>query len=103
MAAILFKLQCVNVSVSFFPFQGGKFECLKCGFMASRKDSLKRHIKAVHLQIRDYQCRICGKCFSQSQHLVRHHVVHMPYRTDNAVNTPYRTNDNAEHMPYRTW
>ena len=47
--------------------------CEHCGQVYKRRTHLNRHIKIVHLQIRNHKCDICDKRF-RSQKDVRNHI-----------------------------
>ena len=49
-----------------------KIQCEQCEYSAKSKQALKFHSDAVHLGLRPYQCEVCGKSFTQSQHLLTH-------------------------------
>jgi len=46
--------------------------CQICGKVFSRVDSLTRHIKSVHLQIKKHQCHLCQKLFTRKEYLFSH-------------------------------
>ena len=46
--------------------------CEQCGKRFPRLDRLKRHIKTVHEQQRDFECGVCRKRFASQYHLDRH-------------------------------
>ena len=49
------------------------------------KDSLKRHVDAFHLNIKKFECEVCGKRFSQKVYLTEHSNLHtgeLPYACD---------------------
>ena len=48
-----------------------KHVCSECGYAASQKVNLKKHIEAVHKKIR-HPCGQCGQAFSQKGDLKRH-------------------------------
>jgi len=52
--------------------------CGTSGVIFSRKHDLKRHIKAVHLVERNFECSVCGAKFARRQHLDTHNkAVHL--------------------------
>lgn len=46
-------------------------ECEHCDRVFNRRDTLKRHIKTVHLKVK-HACDICGRKFSTSHSKIRH-------------------------------
>lgn len=56
------------------------FKCHLCPATSSRKDSLQRHIKAVHEERRNYSCSFCEKKYASVHGLKRHveakHPIH---------------------------
>ena len=38
----------------------------------SRKDHLAKHVSAVHMKVRPFECHTCGQKFSQKHHLRAH-------------------------------
>ena len=47
-------------------------KCDTCKYETNRGLLMNRHIKAVHLQIKDHVCEICGFATSQKGHLKVH-------------------------------
>jgi hypothetical protein len=47
-------------------------ECQECGKIFSTKSARKKHIKNVHLEIRDHVCDICEKGFTDNSRLQAH-------------------------------
>ena len=52
----------------------GRVECSECNYVANNNTRLEDHVKAVHLNIREYACEQCDKTFKAKQHL-RFHVM----------------------------
>jgi hydrogenase maturation factor HypF (carbamoyltransferase family) len=53
-------------------------ECPDCGKRFTNITNMKKHIKVVHLNIRDYICEICSKAFAESRDLRSHiQLVHL--------------------------
>merc|ERR1712150_6296 len=50
----------------------GKYECNQCSHVATDKGNLSKHIKVVHLKIRNYECENCSKTFSTMFNLKDH-------------------------------
>ena len=46
-----------------------KKKCLQCGQSFTR---LKRHVKTVHEQVRDFECQQCDKAYSMKDDLNKH-------------------------------
>ena len=49
-----------------------KFECKECDIKFNNNGHLQRHIKSVHLNIRDFECKECDMKFSDNSKLKRH-------------------------------
>ena len=49
-----------------------KISCDQCSHTSSTKGNMKKHKKAVHWKIKDYQCSECDKCFSEKSSLEAH-------------------------------
>ena len=62
-----------------------KYKCTydECGFKSNQKDKLTRHINAVHLKIKPFECTECESKFSTPAelkgHINRHHLKLRPY------------------------
>eukprot|EP00188_Purpureofilum_apyrenoidigerum_P006368 Plantae.Rhodophyta-Purpureofilum_apyrenoidigerum.ctg9804.p1 GENE.Plantae.Rhodophyta-Purpureofilum_apyrenoidigerum.ctg9804~~Plantae.Rhodophyta-Purpureofilum_apyrenoidigerum.ctg9804.p1 ORF type:complete len:440 (+),score=50.66 Plantae.Rhodophyta-Purpureofilum_apyrenoidigerum.ctg9804:800-2119(+) len=50
----------------------GKPQCEFCFSTFSRKYELKRHVYAVHFDVKEHACDICGKLFALRQNLISH-------------------------------
>ena len=48
------------------------FECPKCHKWFSKKASLNRHDKTVHLKLREHVCEVCGRAFGENASLQKH-------------------------------
>ena len=55
------------------------YECKQCGKCFSEVGSLRAH-ERVHTSKKPYECRQCGKCFSQAGNLRAHEKKHIPSR-----------------------
>ena len=53
------------------------FQCPTCGLVKNNKQQIKRHIKSVHENIRDYICEECGMSFSAKSALNNHKRQHI--------------------------
>ncbi len=53
-----------------------KFTCDLCGKQAKTQHQLNTHIKNIHLNIRNYKCDICDKCFYTKQACEEHRRIH---------------------------
>ena len=52
---------------------GGKyFNCKSCGKSFSQAGYLKKHIHTVHEGLKDHKCEFCGKSFSEAGTLKKH-------------------------------
>lgn len=62
----------------------GRVVCEICGRSFGRKYDLKKHVEAVHLQLRPYECKTCGKRFGHkgtfNNHVRAVHLKLRPYR-----------------------
>lgn len=47
-----------------------------CGQTFSTKFNLKRHVNAIHLAIKTYECDLCRKKFASKQNLTEHRFIH---------------------------
>ena len=57
------------------------FKCDKCGRRFTRKSGLNKHIRAVHLNIRNFLCDMCPKKFTQKGDLNKHRLtIHLKQR-----------------------
>ena len=52
--------------------QGVRHNCEECGYKAPKLSKLTKHIKAVHLKIKDYACEDCDAEFYSRSNLERH-------------------------------
>ncbi|XP_034484179.1 zinc finger protein 431-like [Drosophila innubila] len=53
-----------------------KFKCDRCDQTFKDKPSVSRHIKVVHLQIRNFVCQYCQKSFASAYHCKTHEKLH---------------------------
>ncbi len=49
-----------------------RFQCTLCSESFAQKCYIKRHIDAVHRNLKPFPCTICDKSFSQKTHLITH-------------------------------
>ena len=70
-----------------------KFSCKECDKIFTRKDSLAKHINAIHLKIQKFNCQSCHFKSNQKSNLERHILrKHSPNSTEYACNQcDYRT------------
>lgn len=47
-----------------------------CGQTFTTKFNLRRHVNAVHLDIKTYECDLCKKKFASKQNLTEHRFIH---------------------------
>ena len=48
------------------------FGCNDCNYPRTKKQKLIRHMKRVHMKIKDFKCEQCGYTCSKKQYLDRH-------------------------------
>eukprot|EP00172_Hildenbrandia_rubra_P002454 Plantae.Rhodophyta-Hildenbrandia_rubra.ctg331.p1 GENE.Plantae.Rhodophyta-Hildenbrandia_rubra.ctg331~~Plantae.Rhodophyta-Hildenbrandia_rubra.ctg331.p1 ORF type:complete len:363 (-),score=19.37 Plantae.Rhodophyta-Hildenbrandia_rubra.ctg331:3292-4380(-) len=48
------------------------YPCFHCTHVAKQKADLNRHVNAVYLQLRPFECRYCSRLFRQKSHLRNH-------------------------------
>lgn len=56
--------------------QTRRFPCTECNFRFRLKGDLQKHIKTVHLGIRNHVCRECGARFGERGNLTKHEKRH---------------------------
>ena len=61
-----------NSLTQFFQVVDGWFECQRCPFKSLSKTNTINHVKAVHLETKDFQCPNCLRKFSRIQNLNLH-------------------------------
>jgi len=52
--------------------RNGTFPCEQCTFVTNRKDSLEKHVKAIHEGLKDYPCDFCEFITAHRRNLKRH-------------------------------
>jgi Zinc finger, C2H2 type len=58
------------------------FKCALCAVTFSRRDNLKKHERATHLNERPFACGICSRAFQKKDHREKHvRIVHMGLRS----------------------
>ena len=63
----------------------GRYVCLICGKKSSRSDSIRRHMREIHLSSdQDYHCPPCNKYFKNRRNIYNHIKAH--HRSWNGVN-----------------
>ncbi len=67
---------------------------------------LKKHVKAVHLKIKDWKCDVCNKSFSEKRKLKQHAMLHTGERkyqcTVCGVGFVYKSGEYCHHPPPAT-
>ena len=48
------------------------FKCNMCEHVATRKENMESHLKAVHYKIRDYKCSLCSWATSRTYYFTKH-------------------------------
>ena len=51
-------------------------KCDECELVLKNKESLRNHIKVVHVASRPFSCDICNASFKSKAHLACHTVIH---------------------------
>eukprot|EP00092_Neocalanus_flemingeri_P015216 GFUD01016439.1.p1 GENE.GFUD01016439.1~~GFUD01016439.1.p1 ORF type:complete len:543 (+),score=126.92 GFUD01016439.1:40-1668(+) len=71
------------------------FECHYCGFITdSGAATLRKHVKEVHEEIKQYHCTECGIKVSRKYHLIRHiKAVHHKEKFWQCEDCDYKTNN----------
>jgi len=71
------------------------FECHYCGFVTDHgAAALKKHVKEVHEEIKQYHCTECGIKVSRKYHLIRHiKAVHHKEKFWQCEDCDYKTNN----------
>ena len=68
------------------PNKIGNYDCGECGYITSRKSSLKKHIVSVHEKIKKHACRQCEYSASLAGNLKQHiEQVHKKIRSHRCV------------------
>ena len=66
-----------KVSELFIQLEKGKYQCLKCGKTAPRKDNMVYHVE-THIEGLSYPCQICGKVYRSRHSMLNHKYRHNP-------------------------
>ena len=76
------------------------YKCESCGKSFSESGSLKRHIHAIHEDLRDHKCDICEETFSKTIDLKEHilHEKHKDLLCDICDKLFQKTNYLRQHM-----
>jgi len=71
------------------------YECQYCGFVTeSSAAKLKKHVKEVHEEVKQYHCTQCGIKVSRKYHLIRHiKAVHHKEKFWRCEDCDYKTNN----------
>jgi Zinc finger, C2H2 type len=72
-----------NIAVAPVSIENSKpFKCALCAATFSRRDNLKKHERATHLNERPFACGICSRAFQKKDHREKHvRIVHMGLRS----------------------
>lgn len=58
------------------------FKCRDCEYRAKRNDTLRSHVKAVHLKLKPYHCSLCAYRAARKRRLEEHvQVIHFSEKT----------------------
>jgi len=60
----------------------GRYRCGRCSYETTQREHFRRHVEAVHDNVRPWLCHICGRTFKRHDGLLHHSLVH-----DNTVDT----------------
>ena len=66
--------------LSLFTDHARQLSCGMCDYKTGRPASRYTHYRGVHLNLRDYKCDMCGKCFKRRSHLICHMAKHSNLR-----------------------
>ena len=66
-----------KVNELFVQLEKGKYQCLKCGKTAPRKDNMVYHVE-THIEGLSYPCQICGKVYRSRHSMLNHKYRHNP-------------------------
>ena len=66
-----------KVNELFIQLEKGKYQCLKCGKTAPRKDNMVYHVE-THIEGLSYPCQICGKVYRSRHSMLNHKYRHNP-------------------------
>ena len=64
-----------KVNGLFVQLEKGKYQCLKCGKTAPRKDNMVYHVE-THIEGLSYPCQICGKVYRSRHSMLNHKYRH---------------------------
>ena len=57
-----------------------RYMCSQCDYTSVSRDNLKRHLKSVHSDERNFTCGTCGLTFKALNDLRRHEIIHTGIR-----------------------
>jgi hypothetical protein len=81
-AATLRNINSVIAGSAASPEASKIFHCILCPASFSRRDNLKKHERATHLNERPFPCGVCGRAFQKKDHREKHvRIVHMGLRS----------------------
>ncbi|XP_030752752.1 zinc finger protein OZF-like [Sitophilus oryzae] len=68
----------INYSVHVQKHRDDKlYPCPWCQYVSQKKEAMHVHINHLHLQLYDFQCTKCGKCFNDALSFKEHENVHL--------------------------
>ena len=64
-----------KVNELYIQLEKGKYQCLKCGKTAPRRDNMVYHVE-THIEGLSYPCQICGKVYRSRHSMLNHKYRH---------------------------
>merc|ERR1739838_284428 len=73
----LFSNENIDTKVNelYIQLEKGKYQCLKCGKTAPRRDNMVYHVE-THIDGLSYPCQICGKVYRSRHSMLNHKYRH---------------------------